>query len=66
VEAEVLAAIREYGKAMRAGYLVALLALYSEDWEDNHGAAKDSLEGRYRGMRAKRGYEEIRSLGPCV
>ena len=53
IEAEVLATMREYGRAMRTGDVDALLALYSEDWEDNHGAAKDSLKDRYQGMGGK-------------
>ena len=52
-EAEVLATVRAHAKAMRAGDVDALIALYSEDWTDNHGATKDSLKDRYQGMRDK-------------
>lgn len=58
IEAEVLATMREYVKAMRAGDVDALLGFYSEDWQDNHGAAKDSLKERYQGTHDKGGYKE--------
>lgn len=55
IEAEALAAMRTYGEAIEAGDVDALLDLYSEDWTDNHGATRDSLEDSYRWMRAKDG-----------
>ncbi len=58
IEAEAEAAVRAYGWAMKAGDMDALLALYSKDWEDNHGAAKDSLKDRYQGMADKDGYKD--------
>ncbi|HJN52460.1 MAG: GH32 C-terminal domain-containing protein [Pseudomonadales bacterium] len=58
VEAEVLATMREYGTAMEAGDVNALLACYSEDWEDNHGTRKDSLKDRYQGVSGKGGIKE--------
>ncbi len=59
IEDEVLATMRDYRAAMMAGDVDALLAFYSEDWGDHHGAAKDSLKNHYQGMRDKGGYKEI-------
>ena len=59
IEDEVLATMRDYRAAMMAGDVDALLALYSEDWEDNHGASKESLKDRYQGMREKGRNEEF-------
>lgn len=58
-EAEVLATVRAHGKAMKAGDVNALVALYSEDWKDHHGATKDSLKDRYQGMGDKGGREDM-------
>jgi beta-fructofuranosidase len=59
VEAEVLAVMHDYRVAMLAADADALLALYSEDWGDHHGATKESLKASYQGMREKGGYEGI-------
>ena len=58
-EAEVLATVRAHGKAMKAGDVNALVALYSEDWKDHHGATKNSLKDRYQGMGDKGGREDM-------
>ena len=48
VDAEVLATMRDYVAALMAGDGDAILAFYSEDWEDHHGSTKDSLRDRYQ------------------
>ena len=48
IEDEVLATMRDYVAAMQAGDADALLAFYSEDWGDYHGATKDSLREHYQ------------------
>ena len=58
-EAEVLATVRAHGEAMKAGDVNALVAFYSEDWKDNHGATKDSLKDRYQGTGDKGGREDM-------
>ena len=58
-EAEVLATVRAHGEAMKAGDFNALVALYSEDWKDHHGATKDSLKDRYQGKGDKGGREDM-------
>jgi len=62
IEALVLATMREYAAAFSASDLGTLLALHSEDWEDNHGAGKESLKERYQGMgeKNKGGYEGMK------
>jgi len=50
VEAKVMAIMRDYFAAMKAGDADTILAFYSEDWEDHHGATKDSLRKRYQRM----------------
>jgi ketosteroid isomerase-like protein len=48
IEDEVLATMRDYVAAMQAGDADAILAFYSEDWEDNDGSTKDSLRAGYQ------------------
>jgi beta-fructofuranosidase len=52
-EAEVLMAMRDWRAAMLAGDVDALLAAYSGDWGDHHGATKESLKNTYQGMKEK-------------
>ena len=58
-EAEVLATVRAHGEAMRTGDVDALIAFYSEDWTDHHGATRDSLKDRYQGTPDKGGRGDI-------
>jgi beta-fructofuranosidase len=59
VEAQVLATIKAHSKAMTTGDVDVLLSFYSEDWQDNHGAGKDSLKARFERMSDKRDYTDI-------
>ena len=43
-EAEVLATMREHSDTMMAGDVDTLLSYYSQDWQNNQGADKDSLK----------------------
>ena len=43
-KAEVLAIMREHSDTMMAGDVDTLLSYYSQDWQNNQGADKDSLK----------------------
>jgi ketosteroid isomerase-like protein len=58
VEAEVLATMKAYREATESGDLNALLACYSEDWEDNHGRRKGALRESHKGKSEKGGHNE--------
>ena len=57
-EDEALAVMRDYGKAMKAGDMDALLALYSEDWAGMWGFGRSSLEEDLQELIKKGGYED--------
>ena len=56
-KAKILAVMRAYCDAMKKEDLEALLDLYSEDWQDYHGARKDSLKNRFEQAKDKGDYK---------
>jgi|TARA_B100000315_G_scaffold216331_1_gene216134 ketosteroid isomerase-like protein len=59
VEAQVLATMQAHSKAMTTGDVDVLLNFYSEDWQDNHRAGKDSLKVRFERMSDKHDYKDM-------
>ena len=56
-EEKILATIKAHFDAMEKGDLKAFLNLYSEDWQDYHGARKDSLKYLFEETKDKGNYK---------